>query len=376
MFVDIEASGLLDGLEGRARAERVELIAWLLEKDFDVDQIRGSFAPILLPADRALGDDGSHVSAQEICEATRVDLEQLERLQRAVGLPRIDDPHAVVLTRADGEAVAGAKIFVDRGFDPDDVVSIVRVLGEGLGHAAVVMRQAALKSVLRPGATELRLAQAFETLAHQIQPQLGPFIEDLLRLQLRHSFETEAINAAERAAGTLPGAREVTVAFADLVGFTELGEAVPPEELEHVASRLAELARDVAVAPVRFVKTIGDEVMFVGPDPAALLNVVLDLVAAAAADDLPRLRAGVASGWAVSRAGDWYGSPVNVASRVTGAARPGTVLAAESARDMIGGAEGFTWTAAGARHLKGVSDEVKLFRARRATESIPVRRKP
>jgi len=366
MFIDIEASGLLDGLEGQARAERAELIVWLLEKDFDVDQIRGSFAPILLPADRALGDDGNHVSAQEICAATRLDLEQLERLQRAVGLPRIDDPHAAVLTQADGEAVAGAKIFLDLGFDPDDVVSIVRVLGEGLGHAAEVMRQAALKSVLRPGATELRLAQAFEMLAHQIKPLLGPFIEDLLRLQLRHSFETEAINAAERAAGTLPGARQVTVAFADLVGFTELGEAVPPEELERLASRLAELARDVAVAPARFVKTIGDEVMLVGPDPAALLNVVLDLVAAAAAHDLPRLRAGIASGWAVSRAGDWYGSPVNVASRVTGAARPGVVLAAESARDLIGDAEGFAWSATGARHLKGISDEVKLFGARRA----------
>jgi hypothetical protein len=31
---------------------------------------------------------------------------------------------------------------------------------------------------------------------------------------------------------------------------------VPLEELEHVASRLADLARDAALTPVRFVKTI------------------------------------------------------------------------------------------------------------------------
>lgn len=42
-----------------------------------------------------------------------------------------------------------------------------------------------------------------------------------------------------------------------------------------------------------------------------------------------RLRAGVASGMVVSRAGDWFGSPVNMTSRVTGAARPGSVLVAE-----------------------------------------------
>ena len=175
------------------------------------------------------------------------------------------------------------------------------------------------------------------------------------------------MNAAERAAGQLPGARHVTVAFADLAGFTRLGEALPPEELQHVASRLAELAHEVAVTPVRFVKSIGDAVMLVCFDPVPLLGAVLDLAAAAAADDLPRLRIGVACGCAISRAGDWFGSPVNVASRVTAEARPGTVMVADSTRDAAGNAAGFEWSPAGARRLKGVSDEVKLFRVCRVS---------
>jgi Adenylate cyclase regulatory domain len=73
------------------------------------------------------------------------------------------------------------------------------------------MRQAALEAVLQPGVSELQIAQAYEALVRQISPLLGPMIEDLLRLQLRHSLETEAVNAAERAAGTLPGARQVAV---------------------------------------------------------------------------------------------------------------------------------------------------------------------
>jgi adenylate cyclase len=48
-------------------------------------------------------------------------------------------------------------------------------------------------------------------------------MEDLIRLELRRSFETDAVTAAERAAGTLPGGRTVTVCFADLAGFTWLG---------------------------------------------------------------------------------------------------------------------------------------------------------
>ena len=361
--VDIEALGLLDGLEGDARRERAELIAWLLDRGFKLEHIRASVAaPLMLPAFRVLGDDGDFVSAREVCESTGVELELLQRLQRAVGLPCIEDPDAAVLLRADGEAAARAKLFLDMGIHPEDAVAVMRVLVESLDHAAAIMREAGLKAILRPGSTEIELAEGSEQLALQSAPSLGPLMEGLIRMVLRHSFEMEAVTAAERAAGTLPGARPVTVAFADLAGFTRLGEALPAEELEHVATRLADLAHDVAFAPVRFVKSIGDAVMLVSFEAAPLLSAVLDLAEAAAANDLPRLRIGIASGCAVTRAGDWFGSPVNLASRVTGAARPGTVLVAESARDAVANLPGFDWSSAGTRRLKGVSQEVKLFR--------------
>ena len=56
---DPETSDLLDGLTGRARAERAELIPWLLDQGISVEQIRESFAPMLLSARRVLGDDGT-----------------------------------------------------------------------------------------------------------------------------------------------------------------------------------------------------------------------------------------------------------------------------------------------------------------------------
>ena len=366
--VDLEALGLLDGLEGDARQERAELICWLLDRGFSIDQILVSGAAlILLPANRLMGDDGTYVSAREVCEATGIDLEILQRLQRAVGLPRVDDPDAAVLPRADAEAVGRAKFFLDLGIAPDETVAVMRVLMEGLEHAAAMMRQAALTALLRPGSGEIELAQAIEEMARQAVPVIGPMMGDLVFTQLRHSFEYEAINAAERAAGTLPGAREVTVAFADVAGFTRLGEVLPPEDLEQVASQLTEVAHEVAAPPVRFIKTIGDAVMLVCPDPAPLLRAMLELADAAAAIDLPRLRIGVASGRAVSRAGDWFGSPVNVASRVTTAARPGTVLVAESTRDAVGSAAGFDWSPAGTRRLKGLSSEVKVFQVGRVS---------
>lgn len=365
---DLEAAGLLDGLEGKARDERAELIPWLLERGVTVEQIKASSSPLLLASRKAIGDDGVYVSARDAAAVAGVDLPLIERTQRAMGLPRIEDPDAKVLLRADAEAAKFTKTFLDLGIGADDLIQVTRLLGDGLQRAAEAMRQTALGAVLRPGATELEVAKASEALVSSIAPLLGPMIEDVLMLQLRHAIETEAVSVSELAAGRhVPGARMVSIAFADLVGFTRLGEAVPPEDLEHLAQRLADMTREVAVNPVRFIKTIGDEVMLVSPEPVPLLETMLDLVELSEQDEeFPRLRVGMATGMAVSREGDWFGGSVNLAARVTTAARPGSVLVAEPTREAIGADDRFAWSFAGARHLKGIKSDVKLFRGRRA----------
>ncbi|MGE2732399.1 adenylate/guanylate cyclase domain-containing protein [Mycolicibacterium vaccae] len=365
---DPEVAGLLDGLDGAARDERAELIAWLFERGVTAEQIRTSSAPMLLASRRVIGDDGRYVSARAAAKNSGVDLELFERIQHAMGLPRVEDPDAEVFLRADAEAARFTRDFLDAGIGPDALVQITRLLGDGLSRAAEAMRYAALAAVIRPGATELEIAKATESLVAALAPTLGPMIQDVMLLQLRHAIETEAVNATERAQGHhLPGAREVSIAFADLVGFTRLGEAVAPEDLERLSQRLADMTREIADPPVRFVKTIGDEVMLVSTAPVPLLEALLRLVDATNDDeDFPRLRVGMATGMAVSRAGDWFGSPVNLAARIAGAARPGSVLVSESAREAIGDDDRFRWSFAGARRLKGIKNDVKLFRARQA----------
>jgi adenylate cyclase len=363
--VDLDASGLLDGLDGQPRRERAELVTWLLDRGFTVDQIRSSFSPLLLAANRIIGDDGTLVSLRELSECTGVSVELLQRLHRAVGLARVDDPGLALLPRADAEAVLRGADLIGFGFDPEQIVLILRLLMDGLTHAAVVMRQTALQHLLHPGTTELELAQAAEDLSRQTQPLLGPLIYDLLRLALRHGFQTEVVNAAELAVGALPDSRDVAVAFADLVGFTRLGEELPPDELARLASELGDHARDIAQDPVQFVKTIGDAVMFVSPEPLVLVHALLDLVEAVAADALPRLRVGIAYGPASSYAGDWYGSPVNLASRITTVAPPWSVYAQDTARNVIGEADGIAWAEIGPRQIKGIRGDVLLFQASR-----------
>ena len=245
------------------------------------------------------------------------------------------------------------------------MVDVTRVLGRGLAQSAEAMRSLVLEMVLSPGATELELARRYAGAVESVMPLLGPMMEQMTRLHLRHAVRTEVISAAERQAGALPGAREINVAFADLVGFTRLGEELPPDELGGVADRLEVMTGDLLVPPVRLVKTIGDAVMLVSPEAEPLVATSLGLLEASDAEGegFPQLRVGVASGPALSRAGDWYGRPVNIASRVVQIARAGSVLGTREIRDAA--PESYRWSSAGARTIKGVPDPVRLYRARR-----------
>src|SRR2546423_10130959 len=121
---------------------------------------------------------------------------------------------------------------------------------------------------------------------------------------------------------------------------------------------------EAAESPVRVVKPIGDAAMLAGPDPAGVVSAALRLMEMAEreGEDFPSIRSGVDTGPALERAGDWYGSPVNVASRVTGVARPATVLATDDVRGQAD--ERVRWSTGGRRKLKGVRGPVRLHRAR------------
>jgi adenylate cyclase len=365
--VDFAAAGLLEGLDGPAREARLRLLQRLHDDGTALEELREAVEEdrlILLPAERVMVGHPRYTGL-EIAEMTGLDPEFLVTMRRAHGLP-VPDPAERVYTELELDGARNAKAFRDAGLSEEDMLEVTRVLGRGLAQAAEAMRAVALKLVLRPGAHEDELAYGFAEAAARLTPLTGPMVDQMVRLHLRHVIQSEVLNLAEREAGVLPGAREVAVAFADLVGFTRLGEQVPPDELGQIALQLDRIAGAVVEAPVRIVKSLGDAVMLVCPEPEPLVQAGLDLVGAAeaAAEDFPQLRVGVAAGPALSRAGDWYGRPVNLASRVTDIARPSSVLVTEEVRERSG--DVYSWSFAGKRKLKGVHYEVPLFRARPA----------
>jgi adenylate cyclase len=182
---------------------------------------------------------------------------------------------------------------------------------------------------------------------------------------MREQMREAVISQAELQSGQLTGALPVTVGFVDIVGFTRLGEDVAPEDLGTVVRSFERAVADAVDAPVRLVKTIGDAAMLVAPEPGPVVDTVIGLVDRSR-DDGPLLRGGIASGEGLPRAGDWYGRPVNLAARLTGFARRGTVVTSKEVREAAG--DGYDWSAAGSRRFKGVKGTVDVFRVRRPAD--------
>jgi adenylate cyclase len=361
-------AGLLDDVaDGPEREARLALLRDLEADGVAPEEMREALAENRLPflqLDRVLTGEPRY-TPREVAERAGVPLDLVLDVRQAIGLAR-PDPDARAF---DDEDLATAKAFARiraAGIPEEGLLEVTRVLGSSLAQAAEAMRMVFTRVVMHEGLDEHELALRNLAAVQGLLPLMGPLMEHTLRLQMRDLVRNQQFDQVELEAGVAPGVSQVWVGFADMVGFTRLGERIDPTELGGLITRLSEITLSAAQPPVRLVKTIGDAAMFVSPAPGPLVETALDVVARAdrEGEDFPSLRAGLAGGVALNTAGDWYGRPVNLASRVTTVARAGSVLATEDVRDAV--PDGYSWSAAGSFHLKGFKRRVPLFRVRAA----------
>jgi adenylate cyclase len=80
---------------------------------------------------------------------------------------------------------------------------------------------------------------------------------------------------------------------------------------------------------------------------------------------LPDARAGVATGSVLSREGDYFGPVVNLASRLTELAYPGSVLVSSEVADALEGDPRFALRRLPRRKVRGIG-RIDLYRLRAA----------
>ena len=365
--MDWDAEGLLDGLDAQAREARRALLDELHDdKGVPVDALRQAVEQdrlVLLPIELALMSAPHHTLA-EVSAQSGVPEEHIAAFWRAMGLA-LTDAGAARFSDEDLEAARRTRLYLDAGLPTEDILGVLRIMSSSIERSAEAARGVFARNLLRPGDTEAELARRFGEMTQVLVPLVVQDLEYLLRLHLREFARHDMVGLAELDSGRLPDTQEVAVAFADIVGFTELGESLPDAELGVIAERLADLTLERIRSPVRLVKTIGDAVMLVSTQARPLVELLLELVEVVEADEqMPRLRAGATWGLAYPRFGDWYGGTVNLASRVAGRARPGSVLVTTPLRDALG--DDFEHSRAGLKRLKNVGEPVEVWRVRPA----------
>ena len=163
-------------------------------------------------------------------------------------------------------------------------------------------------------------------------PIATPIFEYLHNRYLRFFIEQDVVGHMEAEFGEEGQLGRVTVTFCfiDLAGFTRYTEEEGDEEALDLVERFVDTVEATLPAGATLVKTVGDEVMIVSPDPTSLVEWAVGFLSLF--QERPQPRVGIHHGRAVYRDGDYFGTDVNLAHRVVTRALGGEVLVTGSGR--------------------------------------------
>lgn len=269
------------------------------------------------------------LTRDEVAAAVGVSEPQARGIWNAMGFADVR-PDERAFTRRDVEALRTALAFAESGLvSADTVLVLARSMGQELARTAEGQVE-----VFR-SATEGLTPDEVVASAAALAADMVPMLEQLVVHVWRRQFA--AATARAFAAAEEEGQARTAVGFVDLVDFTRSTQQWDATTLERTLERFErQTALRVTAVGGRVVKTLGDAVLYVCDEPDLAVDVALQTVDAHAADDeLPEVRAGVAYGPVLVRLGDVYGSPVNLASRLTDEARPRTVLVDQATADAL-----------------------------------------
>lgn len=263
------------------------------------------------------------LTQQQVADQAGVSIETARELWHLLGFAHVPDD-AVAFSAADVRALQHTRDLIGMGIlGQDRQDGLVRTWGRSFARLAdwqvTLLADVAAEAGADP--TEGLLA---------ISGEVMPRVEELQAYAWRRHLLGASSRMLADPGGQAGGAStQLAVCFVDIVGYTSRSRTLTDRELvtwlESFESAVLTLTVDRGG---RIIKNIGDELLIVADDPAAMADVALELTRRGADpdDDFPAVRAGIAYGEVVTRLGDVFGPVVNIASRLTGVARPCTVL--------------------------------------------------
>jgi adenylate cyclase len=302
------------------------------------------------------------VTVEDVARETGLEPELIERILVILGTPlgreRLLNPDDVKALRHCARVLAA-------GFPLVAFLQLVRVYVQSLRRIAdAEVRLVHLyvhEPMIRDAVPELQIAEEMGELAADVLPLAAPLTDYLHTRYLRYFLEQDVVGhmeseleGADSALGQVP----VALCFIDLTGFTRYTEEEGDLEALDVIERFVETVEATLPPEATIVKTIGDEVMVVSPDPGSLTEWAIEVLARFL--ERPRPRVGLHYANAVYRDGDYFGTHVNLAHRVVGRAQAGEVLVTDRVAEALGD-RALVCEPIGEVNLKGFPAPTPLF---------------
>lgn len=211
----------------------------------------------------------------------------------------------------------------------------------------------AVRDAVAAGMDPSELGDLIAAAGEQLLDILGRVVGQDYLQQFHVLLESDVV---ARVADDLGRDVDLSVGFIDLVGFTKLSAAVDPRGMHEVLDAFERLVADTAseVGDVIPTKTLGDAVMLTSATPDNLAEVLLHAVTA----EVPALehvarRAGMTHGEVHIREGDYVGTTVNTAARLTDLAYPGSLVISQDTWDAMD-QDRWNTSLLPTKHLKGL----------------------
>jgi adenylate cyclase len=307
------------------------------------------------------------VSVEAVARETGIEPELIERILAILGTPLGRERK---LNPDDVKALRHCARVLAAGFPLVAFLQLVRVYVQSLRRIAdAEVRLFHLyvhEPMIRDALPELEIAEEMGEIAADILPLAAPLTEYLHTRYLRYFMEQDVVGHMEtdlEAAAPHLGQVPVTLCFIDLTGFTRYTEEEGDLEALDVVENFVETVEATLPPEATIVKTIGDEVMVVSPDPSSLTEWAVGLLERF--PQRPRPRVGIHYANAVYRDGDYFGTHVNLVHRVVDRAQAGEILVTDRVTGSLE-ERGLACEPIGEVGLKGFPTPTPLFLVRRA----------
>ena len=352
-----------------AAAAQARVVARMRERGHSLAELRRAvrdgrlafgYVEDLLPGSREIS-----IERAEAADRTGLEEELIERVMTLLGTPTALEG---TLSEQDAEAMEDIAAVLGSGFPLVALLQLVRVYAQSIRKIAEaevrLFHIYVHEPLIRQGVDALEMAEEMEGLARELLPLTSPLMEYIHQRYLRFYIEQDVVGHMETDFGAMRqmGRVHMTFCFVDLTGFTRYTEEEGDEEALDLVERFIETVEATLPAEALIVKTIGDEVMIVSPDPVTLTEWAVGFLTLF--QERPQPRVGIHYGRAVYRDGDYFGTEVNLTHRVVARALGGEVMVTTAVADAIGESAYLDFNPIGRVELKGFGEPVELFIAR------------